>query len=307
MKAITAIGIVCAFGALLVASIMEGTQPDGLHQHPRAAPDRAAARRRCAWRRRTSRRSWAMPKRDDHELQGLEHRVRRRHPGDGRPRREGPPQRPARARGGRRARSTTPTPRRASSWSSTAPTPISSGRSSSPRSTAWRSATTRSPACSRRPAASRRRSASSAPSWASSTCSRTCRRRRRSGRAISGAFIATLYGVSAAPTCIFLPDRQQAQGDVGDRGQPPVHGARGDPLDPGRRQPARARREARGLPAAGEARRPEKGAPAVGRGRPTRSGRRRERPLLTQRRGAARTAAAGTRAATSAGSSRTPT
>ena len=51
---------------------------------------------------------------------------------------------------------------------------------------------------SRPPAASRRRSASSAPSWASSTCSRTSPTPAELGHAIAGAFIATLYGVGSA-------------------------------------------------------------------------------------------------------------
>ena len=64
------------------------------------------------------------------------------------------------------------------------------------------------------------------------------------GHAIAGAFIATLYGVGSA-NLIFLPIAQQAQGAVGDRGPLPRDAARGDPLDPGRRQPAHAAREAR--------------------------------------------------------------
>ena len=198
MKAITAIGIVCAFGALLRCQHHGRHEPDGLPQHSRAPAHR---------RRHVGRRHGVdeLPdvhgdaQGDDHELQGLEHRVRRRHPGDGHPRREGPPQRPARARGGRRARSTTPTRRRAFSSSSTAPTRISSGRSSSRRSTAWRSGTVRSPACSRRPADSPRRSASSAPSWASSTCSRTCRRRRRWARDLGRVHRDALRRVERQP------------------------------------------------------------------------------------------------------------
>ena len=78
---------------------------------------------------------------------------------------------------------------------------------------------------------------------------------RRSARAIAGAFIATLYGVSAAPTCSSCPIgnklKEMSAAEINHRDD----GARGDPLDPGRRQPARARREARDLRAAGQARR----------------------------------------------------
>ena len=65
----------------------------------------------------------------------------------------------------------------------------------------------RAPRCSRRPAASPRRWASSAPSWASCTCSSNLDAPETLGPSISGAFIATLLGVGAA-NVIFLPDRQ---------------------------------------------------------------------------------------------------
>ncbi len=73
------------------------------------------------------------------------------------------------------------------------------------------------------------------------------------GHAISGAFIATLYGVGSAN--MHLPAAlEQAQGALAVRGRVPDDAARGDPLDPGRRQPAAARREARDVHPAGRRR-----------------------------------------------------
>ena len=199
--------------------------------------------------------------------------------------------------------------RRASSWSSTAPTPTSSrailesevdGMAARHHAGA--------PGSSRPPAASPRRSASSAPSWAWSTCSRTCRRRPTLGPAISGAFIATLYGVVEREPD--LPaDRQQAQGDVrrsrsttatmmleailsiqaGDN--PRVLAEKLETFVAAGRARQQRRRRARSRPSA----------ELTGGGMSGGSGRGR------RRRGAAATAAAATRAATSAGSSPTPT
>ncbi len=150
-------------------------------------------------------------------------------------------------------RSTTSTHARACSWSSTAPTPISCARSWSPRSTAWPTATPRWRPVLQPPAASPRPSGSSAPSWAWSTCSRTWTRPVPLGPAISGAFIATLYGVGSA-NLIFLPIsnklKEMSATELNHRTM--LH--RAHPLDPGRRQPAPAGREARDVHRAGRAR-----------------------------------------------------
>ena len=75
------------------------------------------------------------------------------------------------------------------------------------------------PASSRPPAASPRRSASSAPSWASSTCSRTSPSRPTLGPHLRRVHRHALRRRQREP---HLPaDRQQAEGDVGGRGQPP--------------------------------------------------------------------------------------
>ena len=100
--------------------------------------------------------------------------------------------------------STTSSPAKGCSWSSTAPNRRSSCRCWRTKSTAPRAAPPPTARCSRKRAASRRRWGSSAPSSGSSTCCRTSTSPRPSGPAISGAFIATLYGVGSA-NVIFLP------------------------------------------------------------------------------------------------------
>ena len=129
----------------------------------------------------------------------------------------------------------------ASSSSSTAPTPTSSARSCSRRSTAWPRATRTNAALLRRPpAASPRPSGSSARCSASCTCSRTSSNPGSLGHSIAGAFIATLYGVGSA-NLIFLPIANKLKELSARRARVPRDAARGDPLDPGRRQPAHAR------------------------------------------------------------------
>ena len=63
------------------------------------------------------------------------------------------------------------------------------------------------------------------------------------GPSISGAFIATLMGVGAA-NVVFLPVATRLKGLSHCRAARAQPGARGHPLDPGRRQPARRVREA---------------------------------------------------------------
>ena len=181
-------------------------------------------------------------------------------------------------------------------------------RSSSPRSTAWRSAITRSPSMFTT-------AGGFAPTLGilgtvmglvhvlenlSSAVDARARDRRRVHR--------HALRRRRAPTCIFLPDRQQAQGDVGRRGQPPLHGARGDPR---RSRPATTRacwpRSSRAfLPPAKRGAPPRRARPRSPRSRRGAAG---GMSGHASRRGAARRceAAAGTRAATSAGSSPTPT
>ena len=72
-----------------------------------------------------------------------------------------------------------------------------------------------------------------------------------------GGFIATLLGIASA-NIVYPPDRRPAETAVRGGAALPRDDARGHPRDPGGRQPARGRREADGLRAAGRA--PDRGA-----------------------------------------------
>ena len=88
------------------------------------------------------------------------------------------------------------------------------------------------------------------------------------GPLIAGAFLATLYGVGSA-NLIFLPIANKLKELSAIELALPRDAARGDPLDPGRRQPAHAAREARDVRRAGRpqlrqgSRRPLAAAPAA--------------------------------------------
>ena len=280
----TAIGIVVAFVGLAVGATMEGSQTPGLLQHPRA-PDHP---RRHARRRRSPAPAIEC---DEGDPELYKKAIGGRHAGPHararaarRLRRARPPRGPAGARRRARRRSTTSSPGRACSSSSTAPTPSWSPRSSRPRSTAWRAP----PA----PARSRLREG------------RRLRARRIGiigtvmglvhvlenlddpatlGPAISGAFIATLYGVGSA-NVIFLPIGQPPEGALRGGGRAAHADARGHPRDPGRRQPARRRREAAVLHPARRARRARTRGPARPPPRPPTP---RRRPRHERRAGAA--------------------
>ncbi len=68
------------------------------------------------------------------------------------------------------------------------------------------------------------------------------------GHAISAAFIATLWGIGIA-NCLLHAAGQQDEARLGRRGAAPADDRRGHPGHPGRRQPARRRREAQEPPA----------------------------------------------------------
>ena len=199
-------------------------------------------------------------------------------------------------------RSTTRSPARACSWSSTAPTPTSSRAilESEIDGMAARHAQERQAVRDRRrlraDARHHRHRHGPGP-----RAREPGRRRPTLGPAISGAFIATLYGVGSA-NLIFLPIGNKLKEMSASRGQPPHDDPRGDPLDPGRRQPARAVREARDVrrrrPTAAAEQTAEDGAALGGAAGGGVSG----GTHAAAAAGAAGTAAAGTRAATSAGS-----
>ena len=239
MKAATAIGIVAAIVGILGGAMMEGTSPTSFLNMPAMilvfVGTFGATLAACGMD--------AMKK----IPAVLQDRLRRRRAPPGRqgPRaRRASPRRPARTAcwpsSPTSRRSTTPSPRRACSSSSTAPTPTSCARSWRSRSTPWPPATRRAPSCSRPPAASPRRWASSAPSWASCTCSSNLSAPETLGPSISGAFIATLMGVGAA-NVVFLPVANRLKGLSHEELHVRNLVARGHPLDPGRRQPARRR------------------------------------------------------------------
>ena len=203
MKASSAIGIAVACLGIAVGATMEGSPVMALLN---IAGDAHRARRHL--RRHDGRHELRQHQGDPGPLQeGLPvrpagpqrpgHRARRL-------RREGAPRRPAGPRRAALRRWRTPSPRRACSSSSTAPTPSSSPRCSTPRTTRCASATSRAPSPSRRPAASPRPWASSARSSGSCTCSRTSTSPETLGPSISAAFIATLLGVASA-NVVFLP------------------------------------------------------------------------------------------------------
>ena len=127
------------------------------------------------------------------------------------------------------------------------------------RQASWRTSRPRS--SSPTPAPTRRPSASSAPSWASCTCSRTSPAPEELGHLIAGAFVATLWGVTSAN--VHLPAaRQPPQAPRRARGR--AHGGhhRGRRRHPGRLEPAHRRPEAAlaaRRPAAVKSRRPDMG------------------------------------------------
>ena len=92
------------------------------------------------------------------------------------------------------------------------------------------------------------------------------------GPSISAAFIATLLGIALGERRL-PPDRRATEAAVPGGAALPRDDARGHPRDPGGRQPARRRREADGLRAAGRA--PDRG--GGGRRRRRRAGGRRPR------------------------------
>ena len=252
MKQTTAAGIGGAFVMLLLAVIMEGGNPMAFINIPaflivvggtvlRAARVHEHGGRDAPCRSSRSSRSRA---------------ARRRRPGGGAGRWSASPRRRA-GRGCSRSRrssrrSTTSTRRRASSWSWTAPTRRSSGRSSSPRSTAWASATRRTPSCSRR----RRLRADARHPRHRPVARARAREPLEPGRArpLDRRRVHRDALRRRRANIIFLPIGNKLKGmsevEVNYRDD----AARGRPRDPGRRQPAHARRAARDVPRSRRAR-----------------------------------------------------
>ena len=281
MKAATAIGIVVAAAGILLGAIMEGTSPAAFINIPAIIIIFGGTARRDLGGGRHGD--------DEADPRPLQEGLHRPSPPDlgavAWPRWSASPSAPARTACSRsRARSrpsTTRSPARACSSSSTAPTPTCCARSSRPRSTRCTPATRPAPRSSRRPAASRPTIGIIGTVMGLVHVLENLSPPTTLGPAISGAFIATLLGVGSA-NVVFLPVANRLKALSEEEVEERTLTARGHPRDPGRRQPARRRREAHELrPARPSARPPPRprptrglqGAPARGRGGHSHGGR----------------------------------
>ena len=240
MKAITAIGIGGAIGMLLLGVLMEGGNPCP-HQHPGAAD-----RRRRHGRRHD--RVDQLPQRHvdaqarHQAMKGDDLDADAHDPADGQARREGPPRRPARARGRhRRARRRVHAKGLQLVVDGTDSDLVRSILESEIDGMA-RHPQRRTDLRGRR----RLRPDARDPRHRHEPRARARepRRARRARPLIAGAFIATLYGVGSA-NLIFLPISNKLKELSAEEPNYREMLLDGDPLDPGRRQPAPARGEAR--------------------------------------------------------------